>query len=157
MARIEDTVRRNREVLERALLWMMALLICVIACNVYFWSTPSKLKNKIETMEEKQKHHDRKMSALEKHPLLQGEDGEMLLISSTGPAAEWQGILCGVWRRAGEHNSRPYYKLHHTVRKTKWDFYLYSVGSDGLLLSYGGAHCEMRGIISSGIEIHPDF
>ena len=112
-------------------------------------------------MEEKHKqimeYYDRNMSALDNHPLLQGEDGEMLLISTTGLAAEYQSQLCGVWRRAGEHNSRPYYKLHHTVRKTKWDFYLYSVGSDGLLLSYGGAHCEMRGIISSGIEIHPDF
>ena len=43
MFRVENTVRRNREVLERALLWMMALLIGVIACNVFLWSTPSSV------------------------------------------------------------------------------------------------------------------
>ena len=104
MFRVENTVRRNREVLERDLTatrrWMMALFACI----VFLLSTLSEMNNKIETMEEKQKlhdqimeYHDRNMSALENHPLLQGEDGEMLLISTTGSAAEWKVhcVECG--------------------------------------------------------------
>ena len=87
MVSIEDTVRRNREVLERDLTatrrWMMALFACI----VFLLSTLSEMNNKIETMEEKQKlhdqimeYHDRKMSALENHPLLQGEDKDTAYI-----------------------------------------------------------------------------
>ena len=46
-----------------------------------------------------------------------------LLISTTGPAAECHGDLCGVWMKAGQHNSRPYYKLHHTL-ETKFGRFL---------------------------------
>ena len=47
-----------------------------------------------------------------------------------------EGSLCGVWRRLGQHNSRPYYKLHHTL-ETECDWFLYSDGSDGKLFSGG--------------------
>ena len=72
-----------------------------------------------------------------------------LLMSTKGPAAEHQSNLCGVWRKEGVHNSRPYYKLYDTnywaafaAKNTEehrwtekfWNF-LYSVGDAGWVVS----------------------
>merc|ERR1712241_1375513 len=45
----------------------------------------------------------------------QDDYDEMLLMTSTGAAAEWQGPCMGVFLLAGEHNNRPYYKQKHTL------------------------------------------
>merc|ERR1712038_1430495 len=40
---------------------------------------------------------------------------EMVLVTSTGAAAEYVGDCMGVFLLAGEHNNRPYYRQKHTV------------------------------------------
>merc|ERR1719150_3443574 len=50
---------------------------------------------------------------------------EMLLVTSTGAAAEHVGNCMGVFLLAGEHNNRPYYRLKHTL-KTQGARFLYS-------------------------------
>merc|ERR1712038_1611069 len=55
------------------------------------------------------------------------QDGyeEMVLVTSTGAAAEYQGGSMGVFLLAGEHNNRPYYRQKHTV-DTEGALFLYS-------------------------------
>ena len=49
----------------------------------------------------------------------------MLLVTSTGAAAEEQGDCMGVFLLAGEHNNRPYYRQKHTL-DTEGARFLYS-------------------------------
>ena len=49
----------------------------------------------------------------------------MLLVTSTGAAAEEQGDCMGVFLLAGEHNNRPYYRQKHTL-DTQGAKFLYS-------------------------------
>merc|ERR1712038_1778086 len=50
---------------------------------------------------------------------------EMVLVRSTGAAAEHQGDCMGVFLLAGEHNNRPYYRQKHTLN-TQGARFLYS-------------------------------
>merc|ERR1712038_1904318 len=50
---------------------------------------------------------------------------EMLLVTSTGAAAEYKGHCMGVFLLAGEHNNRPYYRQKHTL-DTGGAMFLYS-------------------------------
>merc|ERR1712241_223307 len=50
---------------------------------------------------------------------------EMVLVTSTGAAAEYWGSCMGVFLLAGEHNNRPYYRQKHTV-DTQGARFLYS-------------------------------
>merc|ERR1712038_161763 len=50
---------------------------------------------------------------------------EMLLVRSTGAAAEHQGDCMGVFVLAGEHNNRPYYRQKHTL-DTQGAMFLFS-------------------------------
>ena len=50
---------------------------------------------------------------------------KMVLVTSTGAAAEWSGHCMGVFLLAGEHNNRPYYRQKHTL-DTEGARFLYS-------------------------------
>ena len=81
---------------------------------------------------------DEKKSATEK----KSEEGpaKMVLVTSTGAAAEWFGASMGVFLLAGEHNNRPYYRQKHTV-DTQGASFLYSHDNGGWVVSdtLGGA------------------
>ena len=50
---------------------------------------------------------------------------KMVLVTSTGAAAEYKGYCMGVFLLAGEHNNRPYYRQKHTL-DTQGALFLYS-------------------------------
>ena len=55
---------------------------------------------------------------------------QMLLVTSTGAAAEYAGDSMGVFLLAGEHNNRPYYRQKHTVdTEGAWFLYCYENGN----------------------------
>ena len=66
---------------------------------------------------------DEKKSATEKKSV-EGP-AKMVLVTSTGAAADWVGGYMGVFLLAGEHNNRPYYRQKHTL-DTEGARFLYS-------------------------------
>ena len=53
-------------------------------------------------------------------------NSDTLLVTSTGPTAEYQGDMLGIYKKVGTNNSRPYYKQEDTVRSDVKEYLLYS-------------------------------
>ena len=87
--------------------------------------------------------HDKKKSATEKKSV----EGfaRVLLLTTTGDAAEYCSDCMGLFLLAGEHNNRPYYKQNHTV-DTEGAKFLYSSASGKWLVSdtLGGAEWRLK-------------
>ena len=50
---------------------------------------------------------------------------DTLLVTSSGLSAEYHGQKLGVYKKAGTHNSYPYYKQVNTARKDKKEYVIY--------------------------------
>ena len=48
-----------------------------------------------------------------------------LLLTSSGPSAEYQGFRLGIYKKAGTHNNCPYYKQEDTVRSDGKEMVIY--------------------------------
>ena len=67
----------------------------------------------------------RKVEKINHTKALEKKYPKMLLVTSTGAAAEYVGGCMGVFLLAGEHNNRPYYRQKHTL-DTEGASFLYS-------------------------------
>ena len=48
-----------------------------------------------------------------------------LFLSTTGDSGEYHGNYLGLYKHAGDHNNRPYYRQHHTVDDGETGYVLY--------------------------------